>query len=100
MIRCGSVHHKTTSPLDGSAGLIIAFPVDLIKKIGIIRGPGSALYGNSAMNGVINIITKDAKAPSAISAEYGSFGTYRGTGQFSYSKKRFLLVFVCGSYCK
>jgi len=34
------------------------FPVDQIKKIEIIRGPGSAIYGGYAEYGVINIITK------------------------------------------
>jgi len=67
------------------------FPVELIKKIEIIRGPGSALYGASAMNGVINIITKDASDPSAVSAGYGSFDTYKGTGQLSYIKNDFSL---------
>jgi len=34
------------------------FPVDQIKKIEIIRGPGSAIYGGYAEYGVINIITR------------------------------------------
>lgn len=32
--------------------------VDLIDRVEIIRGPGSALYGSSAFFGVINVITK------------------------------------------
>ncbi|TAL62840.1 MAG: hypothetical protein EPN85_01725 [Bacteroidetes bacterium] len=36
------------------------FPVDQIKKIEVIRGPGSAIYGGFAEYGVINIITKSA----------------------------------------
>jgi iron complex outermembrane receptor protein len=83
--------HSAESPVDENSGWLISFPVDLIKKIEIIRGPGSALYGNSAMNGVINIITKDAKDPSAVSAGYGSFNSYKGTGQLSYSKNDFRL---------
>jgi outer membrane receptor protein involved in Fe transport len=53
------------------------FPVESIKQIEIIRGPGSVLYGTNAFAGVINIITKDApSAPSVdISATYGSFNT-------------------------
>jgi len=78
--------HSLELPVFSSRNRIYSFPVNLIKKIEIIRGPGSALYGNSAMNGVINIITKDAKDPSAVSAGYGSFNTYTGSGQFSYSK--------------
>lgn len=34
------------------------FAVELIERIEIIRGPGSAIYGGSAEYGVINIITK------------------------------------------
>lgn len=37
------------------------FPVDQIKRIEIIRGPGSAIYGGNAELGVINIITKSGK---------------------------------------
>jgi outer membrane receptor protein involved in Fe transport len=78
--------HSSENIGDDNSGYLISFPVELIKKIEIIRGPGSALYGNEAMNGVINIIAKDEKDPSAISAVYGSFGTYEGTAQLSYSQ--------------
>jgi iron complex outermembrane receptor protein len=84
--------HSVENVMNDNSG-IISFPIGLIKKIEIIRGPGSALYGNEAMNGVINIITKDEKAPSAISAGYGSFDTYEATGQFSYSKNDLSLFF-------
>ena len=36
------------------------FPIDQIKKIEVVRGPGSAIYGGYAEYGVINIITKSA----------------------------------------
>lgn len=32
-------------------------PIEIIKRIEVIRGPGSALYGANAFSGVINIIT-------------------------------------------
>ena len=35
--------------------------IDNIKRIEFIRGPGSALYGSNAYNGVINVITKEAE---------------------------------------
>jgi outer membrane cobalamin receptor len=37
------------------------FPVEQIKRIEIIRGPGSAVYGGYAELGVINVITKNGK---------------------------------------
>ena len=36
-------------------------PLEDIKRIEVIRGPGSALYGSNAFTGVINIITKHAE---------------------------------------
>ncbi len=36
-------------------------PLDSIDRIEVIRGPGAAAWGSNAVNGVINIITLDAK---------------------------------------
>ena len=49
------------------------FPVDLIHRIEIIRGPGSAIYGGNAEYGVINIITKGSVDENALTAS-ASFG--------------------------
>lgn len=37
-------------------------PMDLIKRIEVIRGPASALYGANAFLGVVNVITKKSAA--------------------------------------
>lgn len=37
------------------------YPIDQIKKIEIIRGPGSAIYGGFAEYGVLNIVTKQGE---------------------------------------
>jgi len=52
-------------------------PLENIEKIEVLRGPASALYGDNAMSGVINIITrKPATDPkTAASLSYGSFNT-------------------------
>lgn len=34
-------------------------PVEVIQRIEVVRGPGSALYGENAFMGIINIITKE-----------------------------------------
>jgi iron complex outermembrane receptor protein len=55
-------------------------PVKGIKKIEVIRGPGSALYGADAFAGVINISTKGAKdiQGGTVGASGGSFGSKGG----------------------
>ena len=48
-----------------------------LKKIEIIKGPGSAVYGTDAMGGVLNIITEDAKNTLTLTTSYraSSFGS-------------------------
>ena len=78
---------KVKSPTTGSldlAGIII----DDIERIEVIKGPQSTLYGSEAMAGVINIITKKGrgKPKLSVSAEGGSFSTYKTTASISGAK--------------
>lgn len=71
--------HSVNSPLAGGAFFHFDdFPVENIKKIEIIRGPGSALYGENAFSAVINIIMKEAHEIDGVrvSSGYGSYETY------------------------
>jgi len=71
--------HNVNNPFISSAFTHFDdFPVDSIKRIEIIRGPGSAVYGEDAFTGVINIITKDTTDIDGVSviSGYGSFDTY------------------------
>jgi outer membrane receptor for ferrienterochelin and colicin len=54
----------------------LALDLGMVEKIGIVRGPASALYGSHAMLAVINIITRraDSLDGMAVSALLGSFG--------------------------
>lgn len=45
-----------------------------IDRVEIVRGPGAALWGANAVNGVINVITKSAKETQGMLA-YGTMGT-------------------------
>lgn len=56
---------------------------EAIEKIEIIKGPFSALYGNFAEAGVINIVTKKSDPSSSVKAEAGSFSAFRGLGILS-----------------
>jgi outer membrane receptor for ferrienterochelin and colicin len=57
------------------------FPVDQIKKVEIIRGPGSAIYGGYAEYGVINIITKNGSDLNGVNVtgSYGQMKDYYGS---------------------
>lgn len=71
--------HLVNTPTDGSVfDRFDDFPIENIKKIEVIRGPGSALYGESALLAVINILTFDAKDIDGVkvTSGYGSFDTY------------------------
>ena len=54
-----------------------AIPASLIERVEIIRGTGSAIYGTGAFGGVINIITKTAKADAAMADVGFSFGSFQ-----------------------
>jgi iron complex outermembrane recepter protein len=45
--------------------------VEDIERIEVIRGPGAAMWGTNAVNGVINIITKSAQTTQGISITGG-----------------------------
>ncbi|HLP76304.1 MAG TPA: TonB-dependent receptor [Candidatus Paceibacterota bacterium] len=55
-------------------------PVENIKQVEVVRGPGSALYGSSAFVATINIITRDADEISGVETKVGggSFETFKG----------------------
>jgi outer membrane cobalamin receptor len=60
-------------------------PLESIDHVEIVRGGGSPLWGNFAMGGVINVITRSPKDDVAIAdAGGGSFGTYRSSLYGSY----------------
>jgi vitamin B12 transporter len=71
----------------GHFHLSLAVPLEAVERIEILRGPASALYGSSAVGGVINVVTRplpasgpgaDGAAPAAATItariQAGSFG--------------------------
>ena len=48
--------------------------LDDVERIEVIRGPGATLWGANAVNGVINVITKNSRDTQGVSAKVG-YGT-------------------------
>ena len=59
------------------------FAADLgdVRRIEVIRGPGSALYGSNAFFGVINVVTADLESLAAPHAEVASGGPRLARGR-------------------
>jgi len=74
--------------------LYTAFPLDLIERIEIIRGPGSVLYGSNAIAGVINIITRvpEEENEARVTIGGGSFGATLGSATAFASHKEWKLA--------
>jgi len=58
-------------------------PVDNVERIEVMRGPASSLYGDNAMSGIINIITKRPSGAAHAGASY-SYGTYASQNYAAY----------------
>ncbi|WP_308008691.1 TonB-dependent receptor domain-containing protein [uncultured Fusobacterium sp.] len=77
-------------PLNGINGSYETdqIPVDQIEKIEIVPAGGTVMYGEGAIGGIINIITKSPKDRinyGSVGLEAGSWGTTKGT--LSYGTK-------------
>jgi len=62
-----------------SSDFLEAFPVNVVERIEVIKGPGSVLYGSDAFSAVVNVITLNAKendlSVTAVAESEGGFGT-------------------------
>jgi iron complex outermembrane receptor protein len=70
------VDGRKINTVDMSGPDLTQIPVETIDRIEVIRGADSVLYGNNAVGGVINIITKKGEGQATGSVEYdgGSYG--------------------------
>ena len=59
----------------------LRFPLHNVKRIEVLAGPASALYGANAFNGIINVILNDTDEGSEVSMSCGTYNnsfTYLG----------------------
>ncbi len=89
------VNDRILNTVDISGPDLLQIPLSAVERIEIIRGAGSVLYGDRAVGGVVNIITKKGKGK--LSGRLGThIGSYdaRGTDlEVSGSQKEFSYFF-------
>jgi iron complex outermembrane receptor protein len=76
-----------------------SIPLASVERIEVVRGSGSVLYGNGAVAGVVNIITKtslDHENPATVGARYGDLDTREANINATYRSDAFGLS-VSGS---
>ncbi len=83
-LRWGSTTVGTTALQD--------FPVELIERIELVRGPRSALYGGDALGGVLQIITRRPAEAAPLRTQaalgYGARGTARAAATVGAAAER------------
>ena len=69
------INDRKINSIDISGPDLLRIPIGSIERIEIIRGAGSVLYGDNAVGGVVNIITKKGRGDltGRVGASYGSY---------------------------
>ncbi len=73
----------TREVLEGGiiSDLLEAFPVNILERIEVIKGPGSVLYGSDAFSAVVNLITQKAVTDEVVvTGEGGPAGAAATSG--------------------
>ena len=65
----------------------VDYVLEDIDRIEVIRGPGGAVWGANAVDGVINIITKDARKTTGFYATAGGGNVEQGFGAVRYGTR-------------
>jgi outer membrane receptor protein involved in Fe transport len=76
-----------------SSDMLESFPINILERIEVVKGPGSVLYGSDAFSGVINLITKKAEGEEfGVSAGGGFGGEEAAAEEFLYQKGQLSIV--------
>jgi outer membrane receptor protein involved in Fe transport len=67
--------------------ILESFPIGILERIEVVKGPGSVLYGSDAFSGVINLITKKAEGTTyRAGAAEGAAGERSTSEELLYQK--------------
>jgi iron complex outermembrane receptor protein len=86
------VNGRRVSDIDLSGVKWSSIPLPAVERIEIVRGSGSVLYGNGAVAGVVNIITRtslDETNPVTAGVRYGELETREAKVNANYSNDKF-----------
>ena len=77
--------------------MLESFPIDVIERIEVVKGPGSVLYGTQAVSAVINVITKTPERTGLSVTGMGTDGGFN-TSATATLKAGDLQVLAGGAY--
>jgi iron complex outermembrane receptor protein len=82
------INGRKINAIDVSGPDLSQIPIGAVERIEIIRGGASVLYGDNAVGGVVNIITKKGNGDlhGKLGADYGSYGSTGTHVEFSGSR--------------
>ena len=84
---------KSEDPQTGHHTLNIALPLEVIKRIEIIKGPAARIFGQNAFTGAINIVTKsNTDLKNNIGFQLGSYNQQHVTGTVGAKLKKTSLI--------
>jgi iron complex outermembrane receptor protein len=93
------VDGRRLNNIDISAPRIESIPINLVERVEILSGSAGVLYGDQAVGGVINIITKaPTETGGGLQVSGGSFDTYEAKGDISGAINDAWRYFLAASY--
>jgi len=87
---------KVDDPQTGHHTMNLALPIEVIRRIEVIKGPAARVFGQNAFTGAVNIVTKDADENALLTkVQGGSFGQFiaEATGTVSLKESSHIVHF-------